>query len=138
MNVGVVLSNRILRALAVCMAAVGLLDGVIQFSHSKYGFAAFACVLSVYYLYRSRMDPQGVVPRGEGHSRIFKRLLLILIGLCVIEFCLLQIATRTSWLSDSERLGLVAAWVFLVTVCVTALCLFAVVLQYLSRKLSSR
>jgi hypothetical protein len=131
------LSNRTLRMLGMCMGIVGLVDGVIQFSYSRYGVAAFACVLSVYYLYHSRSGLQASSSSNEGNDRVLRRSLLLLMGVCVIEFCLLQIATRTPWLSDSEMLGFVGGWVFVITMCLASLCLFAVILQYAIRTLST-
>lgn len=55
MITGSMMSNGALRTLGRCMALAGVLDGVVQLMHSEaIGFAAFACVLAVYYIYHAR------------------------------------------------------------------------------------
>lgn len=128
----VVASNDTLRVFGRCMALAGLLDGVIQFSHGKaFGFAAFACVLAVYYVYRARPDRQALAASINPYRNVLGRGFLLLVGICVIEFCLIQVATHVSWLSGSEWLGVVMAWIFIGTMCVTTLCLVVIVLERL-------
>lgn len=135
----VMMSNGTLRTLGRCMALAGVLDGVIQLMHSEaFGFAAFTCVLAVYYVYHARSVRQVPAASVDRYRSVLGRGFLLLAGVCVIEFCLIQIATHAPWLSDSEWLGVVAAWIFIGTVCATALCLLAVLLARLGVRPSPR
>lgn len=150
------ISNYLLFGLGALMAVVGIWAVEIEVHNSTNGFALFACILSVYVIWRSTTTPsylplihnntnghairgRMVSLRGESSSLAFvcKNVALISFSISVITITFLEIASKSSSsIANSYALSLFGSYISIVTLCVSGVCLFFVAAQYVYRKLA--
>ncbi len=150
------ISNYLLFGLGALMAAVGIWAVEIEVHNSTNGFALFACLFSVYVIWRSTTTPSylslihnktnGRTIRGRmvslrrcSSSLAFacKNVALTSFSISVITITLLEIASKSnSSISNNYAFGLFGSYIFVVTLCVSGLCLFFVAAQYVYSKLA--
>lgn len=137
MNVHALLqSNGTLRVIGICMGVAGLLDGIIQLRYGNPGFAAFTCVIAVYYLRRARDTPVPSPAISLFDTRLVKRAALLSFGLSLAGFCAIEIGAKISWLSDRSYLAYVVTLFFGITFMVAWVCASVVLLRYMKDKFS--
>jgi hypothetical protein len=137
MNIRALLqSNRALLVVGMCMGGLGLLDGFVQLRHGKPGFAAFTCVVAVYYLRRARGVRTDSSSASPFDTRIVRRAALLFFGLSLAGFCAIEIGVKVPWLSDNRYLAYVVAIFFGVTFMAAWMCGSVVLLRYVRDKFS--
>lgn len=129
-------SNRSLQAVGACMGVFGLLDGFIQIRHGSATFAAFTCVLAVYYLHHGRSAEPISLQISLFDSRFLKRLTLLSFGLSLIAFSIIEIGTSVEWLSRVSFLAYAIGVMFFATFMASWMCASIIVFRYLKNKLS--
>lgn len=150
------ISNYLLFGLGALMAVVGIWAVDIEVRNSTNGFALFACLFSVYVIWHSTTTPSyfslihnntnertirdrlASLRRGPSSlAFVCKNVALVSFSISVITVTLLEIASKSNIsISNNYAFSLLGSYIFLVTLCVSGLCILFVVAQYMYRKLA--
>lgn len=137
MNMSVLLrSNLALRAVSIWMGTLGLLNGITQLKHGRPGFAAFTCVLAVYYLRRSKSNESTLPPLSWFDTALMKRTSLLFFGISLGEFCIIEIMTHVAVLADNVIFAYIMIVLFFCTFMICWVCASVVAFRYFRDKLS--